>query len=104
MTNCQKIKLSDYFKDKDCYIIFMVTKNRERESVTYENMYTTLVNLKQVCGDCSTNNLVMNNLGQGENHEWKKVIVIRYIFSNTHINILICAETEYTKKKKLLIL
>lgn len=46
------------------------------------------MNLIQVWAELSIYNLVMNKLGQGDNHEREKVkAMIRYIFSNTNINI-----------------
>jgi hypothetical protein len=42
-----------YIKDNDRYIIFLTTKNKNKQKTTYENIFLSLLNLKF----CVTNNL-----------------------------------------------
>jgi len=47
----------------------------------------------------------MKQLGRQDGLEWEKVrAMIRYIFRNTRIEILICSKMEYTEAEKLIIL
>jgi hypothetical protein len=38
-----------YYKIDNRYIMFLITKNKDKQLSTYENIYVTLVNLKQFC-------------------------------------------------------
>ncbi|KAL4153185.1 hypothetical protein QTP88_001018 [Uroleucon formosanum] len=52
----------------------------------------------------SLNKLIKNQLGRKDGLEWTKVrAMIRYIFRNTKIEILICSKLEYTKDEKSII-
>ena len=95
-----------YFKNEDRYIMFLVTKNRDKQLTTHENIYVTLVNLKQFCEENDIKKLAMNKLGQADNLEWEITrSMIRYVFRQTDIHILICTgEVEYTEEEKLDIL
>jgi len=58
------------------------------------------MNLKQLCEE---NNL--NKLGEQDGLEWEKIrSMLRYIFRRTKIEIIICANVEYTKEEKVIIL
>jgi hypothetical protein len=46
----------------------------------------------------------MNQTGKKDGLDWAKIrSMIRYIFRNTNIEILICIKLEYTKEEKLII-
>lgn len=69
----------NYFKGGVRYIIFIVIKNREKQSASYEKMYTVLVNLKQIFKEHNIDYLIMIKLGQTGNLEWEQVsAMIRY--------------------------
>lgn len=71
----------NFFKGRARYIIFIVIKNREQHSASYEKMYTMLVNLKQVFKEHNIDYIIMIKLGQTDNLEWEKVsAMIRYIY------------------------
>jgi hypothetical protein len=95
-----------YFKNENKYIIFLVIKNKDKQLSTHENIYVTLLNLKQFCKEDDIKQLATNKLCQADNLEWETArLMIRYIFRQTDIAILICTgEVEYTKEEKLNIL
>jgi hypothetical protein len=94
-----------YFKSDERCIIFLITKNKKRQLSTYENIYISLINLKQFCEKNKIDKLVMNKLGQSDNLDGDKIrSMLRYIFKNTNIKILICTNDEYTEEEKQTIL
>ena len=94
-----------YYKQENRFIIFLVTKNRDRQKSTYENMYISLMNLKLLCEENKLTKLAMNKLGEHDDLEWEKIrSMLRYIFRKTGIEIIICTGIEYTEEEKLIIL
>jgi len=94
-----------YVIQDDRYIIFLVTKNRDQQRSKHENIYIALVNLKQICEGNKLNKLAMNKLGMKDELEWEKIrSMLRYIFRNTKIEIIICTDVEYTEEEKVIIL
>lgn len=94
-----------YFKDNNRYIMFLVNKNKDKQKATYEDMYTTLINLRSFSLVNNINKLAMEKLGEPDNLEWKKIkSMLRYIFTETKIEIFICTTIEYTEEEKLIIL
>ena len=94
-----------YFKNNDRFIIFIITKNRDKQPTSYENIYVALINLKRFCIDNNINKLVMNKLGQSDSLKYDTIrAMIRYIFRKTAIEINICAYDNYTQEQKLDIL
>ena len=68
-------------------------------------MHLALLNLKYFCEKHNLNKLAMNQIGRKDGLEWAKVrSMIRYVFRNTNIEIIICSKLEYTKEEKLIIL
>ncbi|KAL4107103.1 hypothetical protein QTP88_018535 [Uroleucon formosanum] len=94
----------NYLRDKDRYIIFLTTKSRNKQKATYENIYLSLLNLKLLCEKHSLNKLAMNKLGFIDQLEWTQVrSMIRYVFRNTDIDVIICSKLEFTDEEKLMI-
>ena len=94
----------NYFKNNERFIIFITTKNKNKQSATYENIYITLINLKQFCLINAINKLAMNKIGQRDNLEWEKIrAMIRYIFRESKIEIIICGNLDFSKEEKLII-
>lgn len=94
----------NYLRDKDRYIIFLTTKSRNKQKATYENIYLSLLNLKLLCEKHSLNKLAMNKLGFIDQLEWTQVrAMIRYVFRNTDIDVIICSKLEFTDEEKLMI-
>lgn len=95
----------NYFKADDRYIIFIVTKNKNKQVSTYENMYVSLLNLKTFCETHSLNKIAMNKMGRDDNLEWSQVrAMIRYIFRKINIEIMICSASELSENDKKIIL
>ncbi|KAL4101250.1 hypothetical protein QTP88_021270 [Uroleucon formosanum] len=89
----------NYLRDKDRYIIFLTTKSRNKQKATYENIYLSLLNLKLLCEKHS-----LNKLGFIDQLEWTQVrAMIRYVFRNTDIDVIICSKLEFTDEEKLMI-
>ncbi|KAE9542453.1 hypothetical protein AGLY_003314 [Aphis glycines] len=94
-----------YVVQNDRYIIFLVTKNKDRQRSTYENMYIALMNLKQFCEENNLDKIAMNKLGMNDNLQLEKIwSMLRYIFRNTKIEIMVCANVKYTEEEKVTIL
>ncbi|CAI6355228.1 unnamed protein product [Macrosiphum euphorbiae] len=94
-----------YFKHENRFIIFLVTKNKDRPRATYESIYISLINLKQFCKENNLNKLAMGKLGDHDDLEWEKIrSMLRYIFRETNIEIIICANVEYSEEEKAVIL
>jgi hypothetical protein len=94
-----------FYKYNNRYIIFLVTKNKDQQRSTYENIYIALVNLKQFCEENNLNKLAMNKLGEHDELAWDKIrSMIRYIFRKTKIEIIVCTNIEYTEEEKTTIL
>lgn len=95
----------NYFKLDNRFILFIVTKNRDKQLSTFENIYIALTNLKQFCEENNLIKLVMNKLGQHDNLEWDHIrSMIRFIFRGTKIEILICTDSEYSDDEKLILI
>jgi hypothetical protein len=45
-----------YYKIDNQYVMFLITKNKDQQLSTYENIYVTLVNLKQFCEENNISN------------------------------------------------
>jgi len=94
----------NYLRDKDRYIIFLTTKSRNKQKATYENIYVSLLNLKLLCEERSLSKLAMNKLGFIDRLEWAQVrAMIRYVFRNTVVDIIIFSKLEFTDEEKLMI-
>ncbi|KAF0707195.1 igE-binding protein-like, partial [Aphis craccivora] len=64
----------------------------------------TLLNLKTFCEDQSLNKLAMNKLGFNDKLEWAQDrAMIRHVFRNTDIKIIICSKFEFSDDEKLII-
>ncbi|KAL4083052.1 hypothetical protein QTP88_028382 [Uroleucon formosanum] len=104
LTPSKEIGEVNYLRDKDRYIIFLTTKSRNKQKATYENIYLSLLNLKLLCEKHSLNKLAMNKLGFIDQLEWTQVrAMIRYVFRNTDIDVIICSKLEFTDEEKLMI-
>lgn len=92
------------FKHEDRSIIFLITKTRQKQLATYENMHLALLNLKYFCEKHSLTKLAMNQLGREDGLDWARTrSMIRYIFRNTDIEIIICTRLEFSREEKLVI-
>jgi len=104
LTPSESVGDVNYFKNNNRYIIFLTTKNKNKQKATYENIYLSLLNLKSLCDEHSLNKLAMNKLGFNDKLEWSQVrAMIRHVFRNTNINIIICSKLEFSDEEKLII-
>ncbi len=101
---CKAVGEINYIKNKDRYIMFMVTKNKNKQKTTYENIYLALLNLRMFCEDQSLHKLAMNKLGFNDKLEWAQVrAMIRHVFRSTDIEIIYCSKFEFSDDEKLMI-
>lgn len=70
----------------------LVTKKRCFHKPTYEDLYDTLVDMMEQCGEFDITKLAMPRIAAGLDHlDWEKVKdVIEDVFKDTNIEILIC--------------
>lgn len=82
--------------------MFIETENKNKQLSTNENIYVTLLNLKQFCEENDIKKLALNKIGQADNLGWETTrSMIRYIFRTTEIDILIfTGGIEYTEEEK----
>ncbi|KAL4084029.1 hypothetical protein QTP88_029345 [Uroleucon formosanum] len=87
------------FKNENRYIIFLITKTKQKQCTTYETMHLTLLNLKYFCEKHNLKKLAMNQIGRSDGLEWAKVrSMIRYVFRNTNIEKLIIFKQFHDSK------
>ena len=90
-----------YFKQNNRYIIFIINKNKDKQIATYEDTYVALMNLKDFCLKNNIIKLVMNKIGQRNKLKWDTIrAMIRYIFRETNIEILVYNDIQYTEEEK----
>ncbi|KAL4127100.1 hypothetical protein QTP88_011298 [Uroleucon formosanum] len=89
-------------KDK---LICLITKEKDSDVPTYENIYNTLIKLRQFCENNRINKLTIfkNEINYTKDKlNWAQVrVMYRYIFKNTPINVLIYTETVMSNQDKL---
>ncbi|KAL4103252.1 hypothetical protein QTP88_018629 [Uroleucon formosanum] len=89
-------------KDK---LICLITKEKDSDVPTYENIYNTLIKLRQFCENNRINKLTIfkNEINYTKDKlNWAQVrVMYRYIFKNTPINVLIYSETVMSNQDKL---
>ncbi|KAL4153158.1 hypothetical protein QTP88_000991 [Uroleucon formosanum] len=89
-------------KDK---LICLITKEKDSDVPTYENIYNTLIKLRQFCENNRINKLTIfkNKINYTKDKlNWAQVrVMYRYIFKNTPINVLIYSETVMSNQDKL---
>ncbi|KAL4085061.1 hypothetical protein QTP88_027899 [Uroleucon formosanum] len=89
-------------KDK---LICLITKEKDSDVPTYENIYNTLIKLRQFCENNWINKLTIfkNEINYTKDKlNWAQVrVMYRYIFKNTPINVLIYSETVMSNQDKL---
>jgi len=61
------------FKSGDKYIIFLITKTKQKQLATYENIHIALLNLKHFCEKHTLSKLAMNQLGRQDGLDWAKI-------------------------------
>lgn len=78
------------FNNGNWLILIIITKNKDKQSSAYENVYTSLINLKQFCDENNINKLAMNKPDQNDNLQWDKIrSMSRYTIRSTNIEIII---------------
>lgn len=87
-------------------IICLITKEYYWQKPTYENVFLTITNLKHFCTSENITKVAMPRIACGlDKLQWSEVrTMIRYIFRNTQIQILIFSDDEYSKEDKLKII
>ena len=70
----------------------LVTKQRCFHKPTYDSLYDTLIDMRELCADFGITKLAMPRIAAGlDRLDWEKVKdIIKDVFDNTDIEILIC--------------
>uniref|UniRef100_A0A2S2NY96 RNA-directed DNA polymerase n=1 Tax=Schizaphis graminum TaxID=13262 RepID=A0A2S2NY96_SCHGA len=84
------------------YILYIITKEMHYQTPTYEMMFFAMKNLRQFC---ESNGLIKIALPKIDNEydqlDWTQVrTMIRYVFKNSNIKIMIYSMDSYSKEEK----
>lgn len=87
-------------------IICLITKEYYWQKPSYEDIFLTLTNLKQFCMNQGIMNLALPKIACGlDELQWPEIrTMLRYIFKNSKIKILIFINDEYSEEEKLRII
>lgn len=85
-----------YLKQNNRYIFYMITKNMYFNKPTYEDVFITLSNLKQICIEKGISKLAMPKIACGlDNLNWLEIkSMIHYIFRDSKIIIKLCSNHQ----------
>jgi len=95
LQNPSKTKIL-YLQVGSRYILNLVTKEKFWQKPTYEDIYKTLINLKQFCREHKLQNIALPRIACGlDQLEWPTVLnMIRYIYQNSGIQIQVYANQD----------
>ncbi|KAL4100717.1 hypothetical protein QTP88_020751 [Uroleucon formosanum] len=87
-------------------IVYLIIKEQYWQSVTYNNVFHTLINLKNVCSSEGITNLALSEMSYDlEQLQWHEIrTMLRYIFKDSQVKILIFIDDEYSNAEKLRII
>lgn len=100
----QKKKITEvaYLKNKNQWILYLITKNRFNDEPTYSDIFSTLINTKQFCLNNKIKILALPKICTVSNKKKWNIIstMIKFIFQNSPIKIIICLLPEKEKDKQ----
>ncbi|CAI6351677.1 unnamed protein product [Macrosiphum euphorbiae] len=81
-----------YLKNGSQWILYLITKNKYYDKPAYTNIFNTLTNTRQFCIENNITTLALPKICTGQDKKDWNVIstMIKFIFQNTQIKILIC--------------
>ncbi|KAL4108059.1 hypothetical protein QTP88_018316 [Uroleucon formosanum] len=87
-------------------IAFIITKELCQQTTTFETFYKCIINLRIFCEENNITKIELPRVGNKLNKlNWEKVrAIIRYIFKNSKIKIIIYVDIEYSEEEKLKII
>lgn len=87
-------------------IVYLITKELYWQSVTYNNVFHTLINLKNFCSSEGITNLALSKMSYDlDQLQWHDIrTMLRYIFKDSQVKILIFIDDEYSNAEKLRII
>jgi len=89
-----------YLINKNQWILYLITKERFNDKPTYSDIFSTLINTKQFCVDNKITTLALPKICTGlDKKQWNVISnMIKFIFQNSVINIIICCKPENDKQ------
>ena len=81
-----------YLKNGSQWILYLITKNKYYDKPAYTNIFNTLTNTKQFCLEKNITTLALPKICTAQDKKDWNVIstMIKFIFQDTQIKILIC--------------
>jgi hypothetical protein len=91
-----------FFQENQLYILYIITKEWHTQKPTYEKMFFAMKNLRRFCESHNIKKVALSKIGNGcDLLDWKQVCtIIRYVFKNSDINILIYSIDTYSEEEK----
>lgn len=89
-------------KNNQQYLLYMINKEIYHQKPTYETMFYTIKNLRQFCETENIKKVALPRIGSGHDRlDWEQVrTMIRYIFRNSKIKVLIFNSNSYSNEEK----
>ncbi|KAL4089038.1 hypothetical protein QTP88_024116 [Uroleucon formosanum] len=83
-------------------ILYMITKDSHQQKSTYETIFYALKNLREYCESNNINKVALPKVGSGyDKLNWEQIhTMLRYIFKNSEIKIMIYSGESYSDEEK----
>ncbi|KAL4082949.1 hypothetical protein QTP88_029447 [Uroleucon formosanum] len=87
-------------------IAFIIVKELCQQTTTFETFYKCIINLRTFCEENNITKIGLPRVGNElDKLKWEKVrAIIRYIFKNSKIKVIIYVDIEYSEEEKLKII
>eukprot|EP00102_Acyrthosiphon_pisum_P014799 XP_008185048.1 PREDICTED: O-acetyl-ADP-ribose deacetylase 1-like [Acyrthosiphon pisum] len=83
-------------------ILYIITKDSHQQKPTYETIFYALKNLREYCESNNINKVALPKIGSGcDQLNWEQIrTMLRYIFKNSEIKIMIYSGESYSEEEK----
>jgi len=83
-------------------ILYIITKDSHQQKPTYETIFYALKNLREYCESNNINKVALPKIGSGHDQlNWEQIrTMLRYIFKNSEIKIIIYSGESYSEEEK----
>jgi O-acetyl-ADP-ribose deacetylase (regulator of RNase III) len=94
-----------FLQENQRYILYIITKEWHTQKPTYETMFFAMKNLRRFCESHNIKKVALPKIGNGcDLLDWEQVrAIIRYVFKNSDIKILIYSIDTYSKGEKTIL-
>lgn len=95
-----------HIKHNERCLIYIITKEQCQQKPTLEILFKSIINLREFCETNNIEKIGLPRIGSGHDQlDWEEVrAIIRYIFKNSKIKVIIYANIEYSEEEKLKII